>query len=95
MKYFLFTASLLVIFFLSVSDALADKAAPTITDTVVKIKEDDDGKLIVLKNASQVLYLNHKTPNFEGVLLKLTKSQTQKSILKITTDNKLNILKAE
>lgn len=95
MKYFLFAISLLVIFLLGVSDALADTNAKPIADTVVKIKEDDDGKIIVLKNAKQVLYLNYKTPNFDAVLLKLTNSQTQNSTVKITIDTQLNVLKAE
>ncbi|OYZ22994.1 MAG: hypothetical protein B7Y39_07025 [Bdellovibrio sp. 28-41-41] len=95
MKYFLFAISMLVIFFFGISDAFANNTSPLVTDTVVKIKEDDDGKIIVLKNASQVLYLNNKTPNFEAVLATLTKSQSLKSVVKITTDNKLNVLKAE
>lgn len=95
MKYILFAISMLVIFFFGISDALASNIAPLVTDTVVKIKEDDDGKIIVLKNSSQVLYLNNKTPNFDSVLSTLTKSQTQKAIVKITTDSKLNVLKAE
>jgi len=95
MKYILFAISMLVIFFFGISDAFANNYSPLVTDTVVKIKEDDDGKIIVLKNASQVLYLNNKTPNFEAVLATLTKSQSQKSIIKITTERKLNVLKAE
>tara|TARA_B110001454_G_scaffold219111_1_gene250020 strand:+ start:22615 stop:22902 length:288 start_codon:yes stop_codon:yes gene_type:complete len=95
MKYFLFAISMLIIFFFGISDALANNLASLVTDTVLKIKEDDDGKIIVLKNASQVLYLDNKAPNFEAVLSVLSKSQSQKTIIKITTDNKLNVLKAE
>lgn len=95
MKYFLFAISILVIFLLGVSDAVAQSAAPTITDTVVRIKEDDDGKIIMLKKAPQAYYLTYSTPGFDSVLSALTKSQTQKAAVKITTDSKLNILKAE
>ena len=95
MKYFLFAISILVILLVGVSDALAQASTPTLTDTVVRIKEDDDGKIIMLKNASQVYYLTYSTPGFDSVLSTLTKSQSQKSAVKITTDSKLNILKAE
>jgi len=95
MKYFLFAISILVIFLFGVSDALAQSSKATITDTVVRIKEDDDGKIILFKNASQAYYLVYSTPEFDSVLSVLTKSQTQKSAVKITTDSKLNILKAE
>ena len=95
MKYILFAISMLVIFFFGISDAFANNFPPLVTDTVLRIKEDDEGKIIVLKNASQVLYLNNKTPNFEAVLGTLSKSQSQKLIVKITTDTNLNVLKAE
>lgn len=95
MKYLLFAVSILVIFLFGVSDALAQSSAPTVTDTVVRIKEDDDGKIIMLKNAPQAYYLVYSTPGFDSVLTALTKSQTQKTAVKITTDSKLNILKAE
>jgi hypothetical protein len=95
MKYFLFTISMFVIFFFGISDAFANNTAPLFTDTIIRIEENDDGKIIILKNASQVLYLNNKAQNFEAVLATLVKSQSQKLIIKITTDNKLNVLTAE
>lgn len=95
MKYFLVAVSLLVIFLFGVSEALAQSTATTITDTVVRIKEDDDGKIIMFKKAPQAFYLTYSTPEFDAVLSKLSKSHTQKSAVKVTTDSKLNILKAE
>lgn len=94
-KYFLFSISFMAIFLVGVSDALAQNSMSTITDTVVRIKEDDDGKIIMLKKAPQIYYLTYSTPGFDSALLVLTKSQDQKSTVKITADSKLNILKAE
>jgi hypothetical protein len=95
MKYFILLFSLFVILALGVSDALAQSSVPSFTDTVVKIKEDDDGKLIVLKKASQVLYLKNSAPNFEAVFSNLENSLAFGSSIKIITDGKLNVLKAE
>jgi hypothetical protein len=86
---------MILILVLSVSDALAQGDSATFADSVMKIKEDDDGKLIVLKNAKQVLYLKYTVKNFDSVLSTLDNSLSFGSPVKITTDTKLNIIKAE
>ncbi|MBL7545170.1 MAG: hypothetical protein JNL11_15235 [Bdellovibrionaceae bacterium] len=95
MKIILFIMSVALIFALGITEALAQTNPAVFTDTVVKIKEDDDGKLIVLKNTTQVLYLKYTTTNFDSVLSTLNNSLTFSSTVKISTDGKLNVLKAE
>lgn len=94
MKFLIILISALLVFIFSISDARADVPTSFMNDIVLKIKEDDDGKLVILKNATEVLYLTYETPDFDAVLSTLTKSQTQKSPILITTDHKLNVLKA-
>lgn len=95
MKYFVLIVSLIIILALGISDAFAQTKAPIFTDTVVKIKEDDEGKLIVLKKTSQVLYLKNTATNYEAVFSAIDNSLAFGSSVKIITDGKLNVVKAD
>lgn len=95
MKWFLFVFSVFLVIVLGVSDAFAQLAGPTFNDTVIKIKEDDEGKLIVLKNSPKILYLKYSATSFDSVFTALDNSLAFGSSVSIVTDGKLNVVKAE
>lgn len=95
MKVIIVLFTIFLMLALTISDALAQSQAKVITDTVIKNKEDDDGKLFVLSQAKPIFYLKHNNPNFDSILVTMVNSQTFQSPVKITTDSQFNIVKAE
>lgn len=67
----------------------------SIIDSVSKVKEDDDGKLIILSSQKKVLYLKNDQKNFEDILNEISNSQKFNSTLKFKTDVNLNIIEAK
>lgn len=96
MKYLVCFLTIFLTLLLASSDAIAKaQTNPTFSDTVVRIKEDDDGKLIVLSKTKQILYLMYNTPNFDSMINALNKSHSEKSSVIITTDSRLNVIKVD
>lgn len=67
----------------------------SIIDSVNKVKEDDDGKLIILNSQKKVLYLKNDQKNFDDILNEISNSQKFNSTLKFKTDVNLNIIEAK
>lgn len=63
-----------------------------IIDSVKKTKDDEEGKLVILKKNKQVLYLRLDHKNFDSLFLNISKSQRTNSILEFKLDEDLNIL---
>ena len=95
MKSIICLVTIFLIFVLTVSDAIAQSKYPVIADTVLKIKEDDDGKLIILAKSKPILYLKYKTKNYDSIYAFILNSQSFNSAIKITTDSQLNVIKAD
>ena len=95
MKYLIFIISLIIILAFGISDAWAQSMPTVFIDTVVKIKEDDEGKLVILKKAAPILYLKYSASNYESIFSVLDNSLAFGSSVKITTDGKLNVIKAD
>lgn len=70
-------------------------ANKTITDSVLKIKEDDGGKIILLVKEKEILYLPYDSKVFDSNLTKIQKCVDKKNKVKITVDGDLNILNIE
>lgn len=63
-----------------------------IIDSVKKTKDDEEGKLVILKKNKQVLYLRLDHKNFDSLFLNVSKSQSTNSKLEFKLDEDLNIL---
>lgn len=77
---------------MSFSSGYASTKTKIIIDSVKKIKDDEEGKLVILKKNKQVLYLRLDHKNFESLFLNISKSQRMNSILEFKLDKDLNIL---
>lgn len=91
-----------VILFLSIyftisafSQSNASNSGSTIIDTVTKIKEDDEGKLILLNQNKKVLYLKNEQKNYDILVNEISNSLKFNTPLKFKTDANLNIIDAK
>lgn len=73
----------------------AGSKTSTIIDSVSKIKEDDEGKIVLLTQNKKVLYLKNDQKNYENLLSEISNSLQFKSSLKFKTDSNLNIIDAK
>lgn len=81
-----------ILLIMSFSSGYASTKTKIIIDSVKKIKDDEEGKLVILKKNKQVLYLRLDHKNFESLFLNISKSQRMNSILEFKLDKDLNIL---
>lgn len=91
-----------VIFILSIyftisafAQSTASNTGSTIIDTVTKIKEDDEGKLILLNQNKKVLYLKNEQKNYDILVNEISNSLKFNTPLKFKTDANLNIIDAK
>lgn len=80
--------------FSSKAQSTASKSS-IIIDSVSKIKEDDEGKIVLLNQNKKVLYLKNDQKNYENLLSEISNSLQFKSSLKFKTDSNLNIIDAK
>lgn len=73
----------------------SSKSSNTIIDSVIKIKEDDDGKLILLNQNKKVLYLKNDQKNYDNILIEVSNSLKFNSPVKFKTDANLNVIEAK
>lgn len=90
-----FISIFVTVSFFTQSSAAKPVLQKTVTDSVIKIKEDEDGKLIVLSQSKTIFYLKFKNRWFDSNFEKLNKSRLNSSRLKILTDSQFNILKVD
>jgi hypothetical protein len=73
----------------------SSKSSNIIIDSVIKIKEDDDGKLILLNQNKKVLYLKNDQKNYDNILIEVSNSLKFNSPVKFKTDANLNVIEAK
>lgn len=62
-----------------------------IQESVKKIKEDDEGKIIILNN-NQIVYLKYSHPKFDDVFEMINQSLIEELKISITVDAKFQII---
>ncbi len=78
--------------FTCLAQSSSSKSSNTIIDSVVKIKEDDEGKLILLNQNKKVLYLKNDQKNYDNILIEVSNSLKFNSPVKFKTDANLNVI---
>lgn len=73
--------------------AASDKA--TISDVVVKMRDDDEGVVVLFSKNTGSYYLKLATANFDNLRKKLDQSLKEKKAITVTADSSLNILEVK
>ena len=103
-RTFLVTMALMIFGMTTVSQAASKSRGPaaveeqrtTITDTVKKMRDDDDGLVVLFVKEKGSYYLRRDVADFDGIRKKLETSLNEKKPVSVTAEaTQLNILEVK